>query len=62
MAIASPHRPTNPPREADHELMKKERYRQAAAQIQEWMAAEDDSDILVLAEMNQHLRLNPVKL
>lgn len=44
------------------ELTKEERYRRAAASIQSWLDADDDSDLVVLEEMRAHLRLNPIEL
>lgn len=60
MGLAIPNPPTDPRAAADA-LGQEEKYRQTAAKIREWLAAEDDSDISVLAEMTRHLHLNPLE-
>lgn len=43
-------------------LSREKRYRLAADSIRSWLAEDDDEDIVILAELEQHLKLNPVGL
>lgn len=52
---------SKPQREA-RALGRRERYQRAAARIQAWLDEEDDSDLEVWPQIEDYLRLNPIRL